>query len=199
MKTSALRTPMTRSGLLLRVLFLVLFTTVLAACSNSSSDFSDGVDLPLDDDPGTSTTDPDDGSGEDDDDAQLQVFNETGAAGMSVTYSPALLTAFTDVDELEAIYADVMACVGVTTSLYPAMLLTDDPTVKVLREDGVEYEGYYDESQDRIVVYSEDIDPSLGNQFYWTRTGMIDYIMVMTGVTDTSSRYTPFSGCRYNN
>ena len=194
MKTFSLRTTQAFRGILLRGLSLMLLLAVLAACSNDGSDFREGVDLPMDDDSGvTDPVDDDTGDGSD-----LQVYSETGAAGMSVTYTPASLTTFTSVDELEAVYADVMACVGITTDLYPAMLLTDDATVKVLREDGVEYEGYYDETQDRIVVFSDDLDPDLGNQYYWTRTGMIDYIMVMTGITDSSSRYTPFASCRYN-
>ena len=195
MKTSSLRVQAARCGIFLRGLFLLILISVVVACSNDGSDFRQGVDLPMDDD--SDVTDPiddddtDNGSG-------LQVFSETGAAGMSVTYTPASLTTFTDVEELESIYADVMACVGITTDMYPAMLLTDDATIKVLREDGVEYEGYFDETRDRIVVFSEDLDPALGNQFYWTRTGMIDYIMVMTGINDSSSRYTPFANCRYN-
>lgn len=194
MKTLSLRAPQAFRGTLLRGLFMMLLLGVLAACSNDGSDFRQGVDLPMDDDSGvTDPVDDDTGDGSD-----LQVYSETGAAGISVTYTPASLTTFTSVDELEAVYADVMACVGITTDLYPAMLLTDDATVKVLREDGVEYEGYYDETQDRIVVFSDDLDPDLGNQYYWTRTGMIDYIMVMTGITDSSSRYTPFASCRYN-
>ncbi len=176
---------------LLKVAVLVLvFVLSTTSCSDSSSSSSSDI---LGD-----TTNLDGGSRPlaDDNLSVLQVYSEMGETGMRVTYSPMSLLTFTNVEELEKVYADLMACVGLSTATAPSILLSNDELLFHVRDDGTDVQGYYDEDTSLVTVYADDVDASYGNQYWWTRHGMIEYLIDVHGLNPDSA-ISPFMSCHW--
>ncbi len=175
------------------LVLLVILSVVGVSCSDS-----DSVTI-LDDGLATDGTDQPDPVGENPNDGEplFQVYTETGDSGMRVTYSPASLTVMSNVEELEQIYFGVMQCVGITSAVPPSVLLTTDPTIFSMRADGTEMKGYYDANIDVVAVHADDIDKDLGNKYFWTRHGMIEYLISVHGLSP-DSKVSPFLDCHFD-
>lgn len=130
------------------------------------------------------------------DNVSVQVYSEMGDSGMRVTYSPMSLMTFTNVEELEKVYSDLMACVGLSSVMPPPVLLSNDSSLFYVRDDGTDVQGFYDEDTNSVVVYSDDIDASAGNQYWWTRHGMIEYLIEVHGLNPDSA-ISPFMSCHW--
>ncbi len=186
----------------IRLLVLLLFVLVLnTACSDlDSSGTKDPADNPSNEAPSQDIKDddPDDGSESPDGEEEpvFQVFTETGGTGMRVTYSPATLTALTNVEELESVYADLMACVGLASAAPPSLLFTDDESQFFVREDGTDVRGYFDSQSGDVIVFAEDLDENFGNKYWWTRHGLIQYLIDEHGLNPDSS-VSPFLQCHW--
>ena len=168
------------------LILLFIFSTI--SCSDTSSSNEVGI---LDDSSGSGSQQL---VGEDQ--SVLQVYSETGDTGMRATYSPMSLMAFSDVEALESVYAELMACVGLSTATPPAILLSNDTSLFYSREDGTDVQGYYNQDTTSVVVYSDDIDPSYGNQYWWTRHGMIEYLIDVHDLSPDSD-ISPFLRCHF--
>ncbi len=176
-----------------RLLLLGLMVSAFAVSCSDSNSFDTLDEFTLDD---TGGAQPEGEDSDQESEPLLQVFSETGSSGLRVTYSPATLTAMTNVEELEKTYIEVMACVGISTASVPDILLTSDELVFFIREDGSEVNGYFDEETSTINVYSDDLDENLGTRFFWTRHGMIEYLISEHGLSPDSA-ISPFLQCHY--
>ena len=171
------------------LLLLFVLSAVTLSCSDSDSPAKQGDVIDDGGDSGGEQQEPND------DDPVLKVYTETGQTGMRVTYSPASLTALTDVEQLEAVYAELMSCVGLSAVTPPALLLTDDESLFYVREDGTDVWGYYDAETANVRVYADDLGDE-GNQYWWTRHGMILYLIAEHGL-DPDSNVSPFLHCHW--
>ena len=66
-----------------------------------------------------------------------------------------------------------------------------------VRPDGAEIDGFYNQESSSITVYADDLDISVGNKLYWTRHGMIEYLIAMHGLTPDSP-VSPFLDCHFS-
>ena len=173
------------------LLLLVALAGLNVSCSDSDSTTEPTAESPVD---VVDTTPPPDTS---DDQPVLQVYSETGDTGMRVTYSPATLTAHANVEELEAVYSDLMACVGLSSAASPSILLTADESLFFVRADGTDIRGYYDIETDNVVVFAEDLSEEFGNRFWWTRHGMIEYLIAEHNLLPDST-VSPFLQCHWD-
>ena len=182
------QTTTSAQGLLRLVCLLILLSGMTISCSDSGE--PDSVDQNHD----VISEDPTDvGNAEP---PVFQVYSETGESGMQVTYSPSSLSALTTVEELEQVYADLMACVGITSANPPALLFTNDESQFYQREDGVDVRGYYSPETDSVHVHADDIQPEESNRYWWTRHGMIGYLIDVHGLNPDSD-VSPFLACHW--
>lgn len=168
------------------LLLILVITTV--SCSDSNSPKSTSI---LDD-----SSSSDSQLIVDDNIPVIQVYSEMGDTGMRVTYSPMSLMTFTDVEELEYVYAELMACVGLSSATPPSIFLSDDSSLFHVRDDGTDVQGYYNEDTSNVIVYSDDIDANMGNQYWWTRHGMIEYLISVHNLSPDSA-ISPFMSCHW--
>lgn len=186
-----LKNALTRTGInhLFKMAVLVLvFLISTTSCSDSSSSQGNSI---LND---SSNLDSQQLTG--DNTSVLQIYSEMGDSGMRVTYSPMSLMTFTNVEELEVVYSDLMACVGLSSVAPPSVLLSNDPSLFHVRDDGTDVQGYFDKDISSVVVYSDDIDANAGNQYWWTRHGMIEYLIDVHGLNPDSA-ISPFMRCHW--
>lgn len=169
------------------VLLLLIFT---ASCSDSSPSKEKGAEL-LDDAP-----QPDSQQIAGDNLPVMEVYSEMGESGMRVTYSPMSLMTFTNVEALESVYAELMACVGLSSAEPPAIFLSDDSSLFHVRDDGTDVQGYYKADTSNVIVYGDDVDASMGNQYWWTRHGMIEYLINVHDLSPDSA-ISPFMSCHW--
>jgi len=179
-------------------LLFVLFLLSVSCSDSDPTTASEPVSAPLADgsNDGSDTGSPDDSDAGADEQPVFQVYSETGNSGMRVTYAPSTLSAVTDVEELEGVYVDLMACVGMTAATPPAILLVDEETLFYTREDGTDVRGYYDVDSNSVRVHADDIQQAQGNRFWWTRRGMIQYLIDVHGLHPDSS-ISPFLSCHW--
>jgi hypothetical protein len=130
------------------------------------------------------------------DDPVLKVFTETGKTGMQVTYMPSSIPSNTGVEALEHVYGELMACVGLSSIEPPNLLITDDSSLFFTREDGTDIRGFYDLEKSTAVIEADDVDSALGNQYWWTRHAMIEYL-IDTHHLNPDSAVSPFLQCHW--
>lgn len=174
-------------GRLARLLLaLIILTGLTVSCSDSDNKVN-GQSTIVDDEPGDPSQE----------EPVFQVYSETGRSGMQVTYSPSSLSAMTNVEELEEVYTELMACVGITSATPPALLLTNDDSQFYVREDGADVWGFYNIDIDSVNVYFEDVTLQQDNRFWWTRHGMIKYLIDVHGLNPDSD-VSPFLACHWS-